>query len=125
MQTNQSNPEQEHIRFKIVNFRQPMVTASGIFLGFMLNFAANWVGDAFTKYFIRDTILSIFTTISIASLMTVLYRILSMDYPVDNVKAYYRTTLRYFITGISLPFISFILVIIYRLLKNFVLDSNV
>ena len=121
MDSKVNNPEQEHIRFKIVNFRQPMVTASGIFLGFMLNFAANWVGDAFTKYFIKDTILSISTSASIALLMTVLYRILSMDYPVDNVKAYYRTTLRFFIAGISLPFISFVLVLIYRLLKNYVL----
>jgi len=122
METNESNPEQEHIRFKIVNFRQPMVTASGIFLGFMLNFAANWIGDAFTQYFVKDTILSISTTLSIALLMTVLYRILNMDYPRDDVKGYYRKTLRYFIMGISLPFISFILVLLYRIIKNYVVN---
>ena len=99
---------------KMINFRQPLVTASGIYLGFMLNLAASWIGEAFTKYYIKDTILSISITLSIACLMTVLYRILSMDYPVDNIKKYYQHTLQFFLVGISLPFFSFILVIVYR-----------
>ena len=106
---------QEHFTPKISNFRQPMVTASGIFLGFMLNFAARWIGDAFQEYIVKDSILAICTTLSIAFLMTVLFRILNMNYPKENVRAYYQATLRLFIAGISLPFISFVLVLIFRL----------
>ena len=120
MQSNDSKPrttDTNHL--KMVNFRQPLVTASGIFLGFMLNLAASWVGDAFTKYFIKDTILAISITLSIAFLMAVLYRILNMNYPTDNIKSYYQNTLRLFLAGISLPFLSFILVIVYRVfIKN-------
>jgi len=105
---------QEYFTPKISNFRQPMVT-SGIFLGFMLNFASRWIGEAFQEYIVKDSILAICTTLSIAFLMTVLYRILNMNYPKENVRAYYQSTLRLFIAGISLPFISFVLVLLYRL----------
>ena len=119
MQTKDQRTEtQEPFTPKIVNFRQPMVTATGIFLGFMLNFAVSWIGDAFTKYIVKDIIIGISTIISLGLLMTVLSRILNMDYPVKNAKAYYQSTLRLFLAGIALPFISLLLVIIHRLITN-------
>src|SRR5689334_15862978 len=103
---------------KIVNFRQPMVTATGIFLGFLLNFAVNWIGDAFTKYIVKDLIIGISIACSLALLMTVLYRILNMRYPTHDPIGYYQKTLKLFLAGISFPFISFVLVIIHRLITK-------
>jgi hypothetical protein len=78
----------------IQNYRQPMVTATGIFLGFMLSFATGWVGNAFTKHMFRDIVVAVSIILSITLLLVVLYRMLNMDYPADKVNVYYRQTLR-------------------------------
>jgi len=90
---------------KIQAFRQPMVTATGIILGFMLNFAANWVktesplGDGLA-YFVGFCVLA-----GAVSLILVLYRILRMSYPRDRGEQYYNRTLRLFIFGIGISFL--------------------
>ena len=48
---------------RISQYRQPMVTATGIFLGFMLNFTSVWIKDAFVKYIFRDIVVAIGITI--------------------------------------------------------------
>ena len=90
---------------KLQAFRQPIVTATGILLGFVLNFAAGWVkadmaiGDALA-YTVGGSVL-----MGIVLLITVLYRVLRMDYPRDKAEAYYARTLKLFIIGVCLSFI--------------------
>jgi len=108
---------------QIANYRQPMVTATGIFLGFLLSFGANWVPEAFTKHFVRDVIVGTSTTACLTLLMVVLYRMLNMRYPLEKAEAYYQRTLRLFLLAISLPFVSFILIVIHRLLKHGMPDA--
>lgn len=89
---------------KIQTFRQPMVTATGIILGFVLNFVASWVktdspvGDGLAY------LIGLCVVAGAASLILVLFRILNMDYPREKAQQYYHTTLVVFILGISLAF---------------------
>lgn len=103
---------------QIANYRQPMVTATGIFLGFLLNYGSEWIREAFTKNMVKDVIVGISTITCLALLMVVLYRMLNMRVHPEKAEAYYQKTLRLFLVAISLPFISFILVIIHRLVAS-------
>lgn len=88
----------------IQHYRQPIVTAAGIFMRFMLNFAGTGIKDAFRKNMIRDIILGLSIILCISLLLIVLFRILKMNYPADKVNAYYKVTLRLFIIAVSVPF---------------------
>ena len=83
-------------------YRQPLVTATGIILGFVLNFASNWVksdtplGDT-GAYSVGGLIL-----LGMVCLITVLARILQIGVPSDRAAGYYRTTVRIFVAGVSL-----------------------
>jgi hypothetical protein len=103
---------------KIQDYRQPIVTATGIFLGFMLSFAASWAGNAFTKHMFRDIVVAISVTVSITLLLVVLYRILSMNYPTDRVNTYYQRTLRLFLIAVSSPFVAWVLIVLRLLIKG-------
>ena len=100
---------------KINQYRQPMVTATGIFLGFMLNFASTWIKDAFAKYMFRDLVIAIGLLVCLLTLLLVLFRMLRMNYP-THPDEFYRKTLRLFLIGVSVPFFSFLIVIVHRLI---------
>ena len=100
------------------NFRQPIVTATGIILGFVLDFAATRVTTAFSDQPIRDLFVAIGFTACITLLLIVLYRILRMDYPRDNTELYYRRTLTMFVIGVSIPFVLIIVLMIERLINR-------
>ena len=100
------------------HYRQPIVTATGIFLGFMLNYASAWIKDAFTKNMFRDIVLGLSIIVSISLLLIVLFRILRMKSPTDKVDVYYTKTLRLFIIGVSVPFLAFVLVVIRTIIVN-------
>jgi hypothetical protein len=102
----------------IQNYRQPLVTATGIFLGFMLNFANGWMPGSFTSYRIRDSIIAVGSMSSIALLIVVLYRILRMIDPPD-VNRFYKRTLFLFILGISIPFLTMVVIVFRKLALNF------
>jgi hypothetical protein len=104
---------------KIQQYRQPVVTATGIFLGFMLEFANSWLPNSFSIYKFRDMVVALGTLLSIALLIVVLYRILKMNYPADSVERYYTKTLKLFIIGISVPFFSGVIVVVQRAIENF------
>lgn len=89
---------------KLKNVRQPIVTATGIILGFTLNIAANWVPKAFSSPRYLEYLIALSLCIHIPISIVVLYRILNLNYPRDKADAYYRKTLILFITGISLYF---------------------
>lgn len=100
---------------RISQFRQPMVTATGIFLGFMLNFASTWIKDAFVKYMFRDIVIAVGMLVSLFTLLLVLFRMLRMHYP-THPDEFYRRTLRLFLIGVGVPFFSFLIVIVHRLI---------
>jgi len=100
-------------------YRQPMVTATGIFLGFMLNFASGWLPDAFTKNWFKDSVIAIGVLLSFASLFLVLLRILRMKYPGDPAR-FYRRTLYLLLIGISIPFASMLIIIVRKLILHFI-----
>lgn len=90
---------------KIQAFRQPMVTAAGILLGFLLNYAAGAakadtpLGDGLA-YFSGLCVLA-----GTVSLIMVLFRALKMDYPREDAARYYRGTLGLFTGGIVIAFV--------------------
>lgn len=87
---------------RLQTLRQPLVTATGIILGFVLNFASSWVksdtavGESMA-FLIFALVLS-----GMACLITVLARILRLGVPPEHAGAYYATTVRIFIIGVSL-----------------------
>jgi F0F1-type ATP synthase assembly protein I len=100
----------------IQGFRQPMVTATGIFLGFMLNFTSGWIKDAFTVYKFKDVVVAIAVGTCLSFLIIVLFRILRLKHPTEPEK-FYRKTLFYFLIGITVPFIAFLIVIVDKMMK--------
>ena len=97
---------------KIQPYRQPIVTATGILLGFILNFGSSSLTNAFSKQLFREYLVSIGLALSATLLLVVMYRVLNMHYPKDRAEQYYKRTLFLFITGISIPFILIITVMI-------------
>jgi uncharacterized membrane protein len=91
---------------KIQAYRQSMVYATGILLGFSLNTAAGWVGRAFSTDRFAEFIISISICIHIPLYIVVLFRALNMNYPKEKAESYYRKTLFLFITGIIISFLS-------------------
>jgi hypothetical protein len=89
---------------KIMPFRQPLVTATGIILGFLLNFAATFVKADSASTDIMAYVTGICVLMGIISLIIVLWRALNMRYPSEKVEGYYYKTLQLFIFGISVSF---------------------
>jgi hypothetical protein len=89
---------------KIHTYRQPLVTATGIILGFILSFASTFVKtdsglSDFTAYIIGACIFS-----GIVCLIVVLGRVLKMNYPKEKAEKYYQKTLVIFLFGLSISF---------------------
>lgn len=89
---------------KIQAFRQPLVTATGIILGFILNFAASYVKSESPLNDFFATLIGICILTGIISLIVVLSRVLKMDYPTEKAETYYQKTLWLFIFGVSISF---------------------
>jgi len=89
---------------QLKSYRQPLVTATGIILGFVLNFASEFVEtdtqDNSIAYVIGICILT-----GIVCLIIVLSRVLRIRYPKDRAEEYYSKTLKYFIFGVSIAFV--------------------
>ncbi len=105
---------------KLHGFRQPIVTTTGILMGFILNYSSNWAQDAQSKSRINQLLIGISVITCITLLLIVLYRILNINYPKDKAEAYYHKALLLFIFAISIPFSGIVLVII----KNFILNNS-
>jgi hypothetical protein len=101
-------------------YRQPVVTATGIFLGFMLEYTIGWFPQAFSKNNFKDFLIAISIILSVPLLIIVLFRILKMNYSSDHVKEYYGRTLTLFLIAVSLPFICFLVFVIQKLVTNIV-----
>lgn len=80
-----------------------MVTASGIILGFVLNFATGLVRRDNKSDLIIILIL-LTTLIGIICLIVSLFRVLNHDYDRENPTKYYSKTLKFFISGVIFSF---------------------
>ncbi len=89
---------------KIQSYRQPLVTATGIILGFILNFASTFVKSDSPLSEIIAYIIGICILIGIICLIIVLSRVLKMNYRKDEAEIYYEKTLNYFLFGVSISF---------------------
>lgn len=89
---------------QLFNFRQPLVTASGIILGFVLNFATDLVKRDNKSDFVAMSIL-LTTMVGIIFLIVALYRILNNNYDRENAARYYSRTLTYFLAGVVFSFL--------------------
>ena len=103
---------------KIQNYRQPLVTATSLALGFTLNATAGWVVNAFSTGRIAEITLAVALCLHAPLHIMVLYRILNMDYPKDKVNAYYKRTLIYFIAGLILSFLSMLTILVESYIIN-------
>lgn len=90
---------------KIQSYRQPLVTATGIILGFILNFAATFVKADSGLSDLIAYIIGICILTGIICLIVVLSRVLRMKYPKEKAEKYYQTTLNYFLFGVSISFV--------------------
>ncbi|MFK7983442.1 MAG: hypothetical protein AB8G86_25900 [Saprospiraceae bacterium] len=86
-------------------FRQPMVTAIGIILGFVMGFSADWATETVDKSTNADYFVGLGLAIGVLLLITALFRILNANYPKENANVYYQRTLYIFITGLGLSFL--------------------
>lgn len=102
----------------IQNYRQPMVTAIGIILGFVLGFTGKWATEPTTATQTSDYLISTGLLTSIILLIISLYRILNNNYPKNKTAKYYNRTLKLFITGISFAFVGIIISIYQTILQH-------
>lgn len=93
---------------ELFNFRQPLVTAAGIVLGFVLNFATELVKRD-NKSDLLSLMILVFTLIGISALIVSLYRILDNGYDRTNAGGYYRKTLKFFLFGVIFSFLGGVL----------------
>ena len=93
------------MEYKIQSYRQPLVTATGIILGFILNFASTFVKTSSPISEISAYIIGLCILIGIICLILVLGRILNMKYPKEKAEEYYQKTLNFFLFGVSISFV--------------------
>ena len=103
---------------KIQPYRQPLVTATGIIMGFLLSIAGSWAGKAFATYRFSEVVTALFICFQIPLFTIVLYRILNMNYPEEKAVAYYKKTLRLFVIGLIVAFIGILIVVIEGFVRN-------
>ena len=104
---------------KLKYFRQPIVTASGILLGFVLNMAGGWAANPQKRQDYHSLIIVVCLAICILLLLIVLFRALNMNYPKEGAEDYYKRTLLFLILGILIIFIN----IMYLIIQNYFLGS--
>jgi len=93
---------------KLQLFRQPLITATGIILGFALNVAAGWIPNAFKSKSVVEIFMALGTLVHIPIYTIVIFRMLRRDYPKENAESYYRKRLVLFIAGISFFYLTII-----------------
>lgn len=88
------------------DYRQPMVTAIGIILGFLIGFLGNWVTEGNFRLASSDDRLTFWGCLAgSACLFVALIRMLRIA-PAVQVQRYYERTLLIFSIGVALAFLS-------------------
>ncbi len=87
------------------SYRDSMITATGIILGFLLNFETAWVKSDTPLNDAGAFFVGICLLIGTLSLILVLYRMLNIRKSGDSGERYYSRTLWLFIAGITIMFL--------------------
>jgi len=87
------------------SYRQPMVTATGLLLGFTLGFTATWVSTDNPLGNVQAAVVGACLLVGTIAMIATLFRILDNRYPAEDADAYYARTLRLFIFGICITFV--------------------
>ncbi|HND86882.1 MAG TPA: hypothetical protein PK971_01065 [Saprospiraceae bacterium] len=90
---------------KSKSYRDSMITATGIILGFLLNFETTWAKSEVALNDIGAYFVALTMLVGTVCLIAVLYRMLKLHQFSEKTEAYYNRTLLYFIFGISLAFV--------------------
>lgn len=93
----------------LATFRQPMITASSLILGFTLGFASQWVAKTNPLGHWVDYLVGACLLFGTAMLLITAYRIMRADYPRDTPMHYYKRTLRGFVVGTAVNFVGLFL----------------
>lgn len=86
-------------------YRQPMVTATGVMLGFILSYLANWAKSEVPRGVLLAALTGVCLFVGTGLLILCLFRMLQLDYPRAAADRYYNFTLGCFIVGIILAFV--------------------
>lgn len=86
-------------------YRDSMITATGIILGFLLNYETTWVRSETPLNDAGAFFVGICLLIGTINLIVVLYRMLKMRQADDQGEKYYSRTLLLFIWGICIMFV--------------------
>ncbi len=82
-------------------YRQPIVTGTGIILGFVLNFAGSFVkGDSAAPEWAAYVVFSLLV-VGVGALLTTLSRILVLGVPAERSAEWYRRTHVWFMVGVT------------------------
>ena len=103
---------------KLQPYRQPLITATGIILGFSLNVAASWLPNAFRSPRLIEFFMALGTLIHIPIYTIVIFRMLRRDYPREKAESYYKKTLILFVAGISFFYLTMICIMMESYLVN-------
>ena len=103
---------------KLQPYRQPLITATGIILGFALNVAAGWLPNAFRSGRNIEFFMAIGTLVHIPVYTIVIFRMLRRDYPKEKADSYYKKPMILFISGISFFYLSIICIMVESYLVN-------
>jgi len=103
---------------KLHPFRQPLITATGIILGFALNVATASLPNAFKSKTIVERFMSLGTLVHIPIYTIVMFRMLRKDYPRKKAESYYRKTLVLFVPGITFFYLTIICMMVESYLVN-------
>jgi hypothetical protein len=110
MESDAKNAREDLAEIEVKDFRQPLVTAQGIILGFLLGFVGEWVTEP--TFTIDDTgsrVLLGGCCFAILAFVTVILRILSPSNTARTSVAHYTLTLRLFASGVICLLLSFLL----------------
>lgn len=94
----------------IQNYRGPIATVIGIFLGFLLNAVGTWVSQTGVRSPFKEVVTAIGLFCCIVSLLIVLYRMLNIEYPHEHAVPYFKKTLHLLFIGLTIAFLSFFLI---------------
>ncbi len=102
----------------IQNYRQPMVTSTGIILGFVLGVTGKWATDIPQKTDVTDYLVGVGLFTGIILLIIVMHRALDNSNHLANPGVYYQKTLRLFTAGLCCSFFGVFVSIFQILLSN-------
>ena len=97
-------------KIDLKDYRQPMVTSLGVFLGFLLGFLGQWMTEYnFALKNAGDYTVFIGCFTGAVLLFFALFRMLTPNLPVDGLHGYYYRTLRLYMAGVLTAFGSILL----------------